>query len=242
MPGKPLPCSLTFLAAAFIALASSSQALAQQKEIERFDLYGGYTYFATPDLDLDEHGFHIQAGYNLTRSVAMGFDYSNASGHNSLTTGLLTLSTQLQVATALNDLALAGLLPPGYQLSVPTGASTQTFAAGPELTIRRFVPVTFFVRSDIGAIREVARPHPADPIAALIIQQLAPSGTKTSWASFYGFGGGMDWNATTHIALRMQVDEVYNHLFNDLLKDSRWTTRVSIGPSFRFGGPIPEKK
>ncbi len=65
MPGKPLPCSLTFLAAAFIALASSSQALAQQKEIERFDLYGGYTYFADPRLlDLDEHGFHIQAGYN----------------------------------------------------------------------------------------------------------------------------------------------------------------------------------
>jgi hypothetical protein len=133
-------------------------------------------------------------------------------------------------------------LPPGYQLSVPTGSTTQTFAAGPELTIRHYVPVTIFVRPDLGAIREVATPHPGDPIAALIVQGLAPSGHKISWASFYGFGGGVDWNASRHLALRVQVDEVYNHLFNDLLKDSRWTTRVSVGPSFRFGGNILAKK
>ena len=226
--------SLTFLT--FVLVAPSS---AQQKDIERFDAYAGFTYFTTPDLNLAEHGFHIQTGYNATRTIAFGFDYSNVSGHNSLTTDLLTESTQLQVQTALNDLALAGLLPPGYQLSVPTGSTTQTFAAGPQLTIRHFVPVTFFVRPDLGAIREVATPHPADPIAALIVQGLAPSGQKISWTSFYGFGGGMDWNATRHWALRVQVDEVYNHLFNDLLKDSRWTTRLSIGPAFRFGGHLP---
>lgn len=238
---KPLFRRFVLLVLAFAASISAS---AQQKnsDIERFDAYGGFAYFTTPDLNLAEHGFHFQAGYNLTRMMALGFDYSNVSGHNSLTPNLLTLSGQLQVQTALNDLALDGLLPPGYQLSVPTGASTQTFAAGPELTIRHFVPVTFFVRPDLGAIREVARLHPADPIAALIVQGLAPSGTKISWASFYGFGGGMDWNASKHFALRVQVDEVYNHLFNDLLKDARWTTRLSIGPAFRFGGPIPEKK
>lgn len=244
MPGKTLSQRLVFFALAFTASIPFTPALAQQKnsDIQRFDAYGGFAYFMTPDLNLDEHGFHFQAGYNLTRMFAVGFDYSNVSGHNSLTPNLLTLSAQLQVQTALNDLALAGLLPPGYQLSVPTGASTQTFAAGPQLTIRHFVPVTFFVRPDLGAIREVARLHPGDPIAVLIVQGLAPSGTKTSWASFYGFGGGMDWNASKHIALRVQVDEVYNHLFNDLLKDARWTTRLSIGPAFRFGGPIPEQK
>jgi hypothetical protein len=219
-----------------------SLVFAQQRDVQRFDLYGGFAYFTTPDLNLDEHGFHIQAGYNLTRTFAVGFDYSNATGHNSLTPDLLTMSDQLVVQTALNDLALAGLLPPGYQLSVPTGASTQTFAAGPQLMIRHFAPVTFFVRPDLGAIREVARPHPGDPIAVLIVQGLAPSGSKISWASFYGVGGGMDWNVSRHFALRVQADEVYNHLFNDLLKDSRWTTRVSVGPTFRFGGSIAEKK
>jgi len=239
---KSLSCRLAPFVFSLAAFIPPTQASAQQQEVQRFDAYAGFVYFATPDLDLDEHGFHIQVGYNLSHRFAVGFDYSNATGHNSLTPELLTLSDQLVVQTALNDLALAGLLPPAYQLSVPTGASTQTFAAGPQLTFRHFIPVTFFVRPDLGAIREVARPHPQDPIAALIVQGLAPSGDKISWASFYGVGGGMDWNATKHFALRVQVDEVYNHLFNDLLKDSRWTTRVSIGPAFRFGGAIPEKK
>jgi len=230
------------IAFALMAFVSSHPASAQQTDVQRFDAYAGFAFFTTPDLNLSEHGFHVQGGYNLNRRFALGFDYSNATGHNSLTTDLLTMSDQLVVQTALNDLALEGLVPPGYQLSVPTGASTQTFAAGPQLMIRHFSRVTFFVRPDIGAIREVARPHPADPIAALIVQGLAPSGTKTSWASFYGFGGGFDWNVSKHWAVRAQVDEVYNHLFNDLLKDSRWTTRSSIGPAFRFGGSIAEKK
>ena len=239
---KPLSYCPALIALALMAFVPSNRASAQQTDIQRFDVYGGFAYFDTPDLNLDEHGFHIQTGYNITRRIAAGFDYSYVSGHNSLTTNLLTMSDQLVVQTALNDLALAGLLPPGYQLSVPTGSSTQTFAAGPELTVRHYVPVTIFVRPDLGAIREVARPHPADPIAALIVQGLAPSGTKTSWASFYGFGGGFDWNATRRFALRVQVDEVYNHLFNDLLQNSRWTTRLSIGPTVRFGKTLSEKK
>src|ERR1700740_3291066 len=133
----------------------STRAAAQQTDIERFDLYGGFAYFMTPNLNLYEHGFHVQTGYNLSPRLAVGFDYSNASGHNSLTTNLLTESDQLVVQTALNDLALEGLLPPNYQLSVPTGASTQTFAAGPEFTFRDFRRFTIFIRPDIGAIREV---------------------------------------------------------------------------------------
>jgi hypothetical protein len=34
---------------------------------------------------------------------------------------------------------------------------------------------------------------------------------------------------------------VWDHLFNDLLKDGRWTTRFSIGPCFNFGGNIVGK-
>jgi hypothetical protein len=221
-----------------IALVFPLHSIAQQTDVQRFDLYSGFTFFNSPSLNLAEHGYHLQAGYNATRVLTLGFDYSIVTGHNSLTPNLLTDSLQLQIGTALKDLALEGLLPPGYQLSVPTDSTTQTFAAGTQFNCRHFVPVTLFVRPDLGAIREVATPHPRDPIAALIVQQLAPSGHKTSWASFYGIGGGFDWNATHHTALRVQVDQVYNHLFNDLLKDSRWTTRASIGLAFRFGGNI----
>jgi hypothetical protein len=31
---------------------------------------------------------------------------------------------------------------------------------------------------------------------------------------------------------------VYDHLFNDVLKDGRWTVRFSIGPCFNFGRNI----
>jgi hypothetical protein len=233
MPGKRIFHVLTIAVFAF-----SISAIAQQTDIERFDLYSGFTYFSSPSLNLDEHGYHLQTGYNATPKMSLGFDYSIVTGHNSLTPSLLTESLQLQVGTALNDLALEGLLPPGYQLSVPTDSTTQTFAAGGQYSYRHFAQVTLFARPDIGAIREVATPHPLDPIAALIVEQLVPSGHKTSWTTFYGFGGGIDWNATRHVALRVQVDEVYNHLFSDLLLNSRWTTRASIGPTFRFGGNI----
>jgi hypothetical protein len=231
---------LTGLLTAFLFCSLLSSA--QQTDVQRFDLYSGFTFLNSPSLNLAEHGYHFQAGYNATRMLTVGFDYSIVTGHNSLTANLLTDSLQLQITTALKDLALEGLLPPGYQLSVPTDSTTQTFAAGTQFNCRHFVPVTLFVRPDIGAIREVATPHPRDPIAALIVSQLAPSGHKISWASFYGFGGGFDWNATRHIVLRLQADQVYNHLFNDLLKDSRWSTRASIGLAYRFGRSIPEAK
>jgi hypothetical protein len=87
-------------------------------------------------------------------------------------------------------------------------------------------------------IREVATPHPGDPIAALIVSQLAPSGTKKDWAVFYGFGGGADFLFSKHFAVRVQGDFVRDHLFDDLLKNARNTGRFSIGPCFNFGKNI----
>jgi len=53
-----------------------------------------------------------------------------------------------------------------------------------------------------------------------------------------GFGGGFDILASKHLAIRTQADLVYDHLFNDLLKDGRWTVRFSAGPAFNFGKNI----
>jgi hypothetical protein len=222
-------------------LVIATCATAQQTEIKRFEIYSGFTYFETPTFNLAEHGYHLQAGYNARRWLGLGFDYSIVTGHNSLTTSALKTSLQTQIDGTLAALEAAGLLPAGYQLSVPTDNTTQTFAAGPQLVYRHFVPVTFFIRPSIGAIREVATPHPTDPVATAIVSQLAPSGKKTDWTGFYGVGGGFDWNATRFVGLRVQADFVHNHLFDDLLESGRWTTRASIGPVFHFGKNIAQK-
>jgi hypothetical protein len=72
------------------------------------------------------------------------------------------------------------------------------------------------------------------------VQQLAPKGKKTDWQGFYGFGGGFDILFNKHIGWRFQSDLVYDHLFNDLLKDGRFTVRFSVGPCFNFGKNIAE--
>jgi len=121
---------------------------------------------------------------------------------------------------------------------VPFDATTETFAAGPQIMIRHWTAVTLFVRPSIGAIRESVELHPTDPIAQGIAAQLAPSGSKNDWTGFYGFGGGAEFNFGPHFSLRAQADFVHNHLFSDILRESRNTVRLSIGPAVHFGKNI----
>jgi len=121
---------------------------------------------------------------------------------------------------------------------VPTHSRTQTFAAGPQFCYRHFSKVTLFVRPSAGVIHEYATPQPADPIAATVAAQLAPSGHKVDTVLFYGFGGGVDFSLSRHLGLRVQADFVHDHLFSNLLENGRNTVRVSIGPCFNFGGNV----
>ena len=170
---------------------------------------------------------------------SVGFDYSLSTGDLTLTPDLLTGSLQQQLGAVLAQLAAGGRLPQGYALVVPTHSVTQTFAVGPQLAFRHWRHWTVFVRPVFaGAIREAATQQPRDPIAAEIAMQLAPTGKKTDIAPFIGFGGGYDILFTKHFALRTQADLEYDHLFNDLLRDGRFTVRFSIGPAFNFGKNI----
>lgn len=210
----------------------------QQQYVGRFDVYSGFTYFDNPDINLSQRGYHLQLGYNAKTWLALGFDYSVATGTLNLTSNLLKPSLDASIQASLEPLILAGAVPANFQLSIPTSSTTQTFAAGPQPEYRHFRYVTLFIRPSIGAIREVATPHPADPISALIVKSLAPSGKKTEWTGFYGFGGGVELNMWTHMSIRMQADFVHNDLFTDILKSARNTTRLSIGPAFHFGTNI----
>lgn len=210
-------------------------ALAQQDYVGRFDAYAGFGYLDSPHINLQERGFHLQTGVRVRRWLTFGFDYSNTSGNTDLTPNLLLTSLQQQLGSQLQQLAAAGLLPPGYTLAVPIHSVTQNFAAGPQVSYHGFKYATLFIRPSIGAVHEVATPHPTDPIATGIVAQLVPSGKKTDWTGFYGFGGGVDVNVSRHVAIRLQADFVHDHLFSDLLKDGRNTVRLSIGPAFQFG-------
>ena len=223
----------------FLLLASS--AFGQQSYVTKYDLFTGYAFLDSPKIGLFENGFQFQVGMRPKKWVSLGFDYSISTGDLTITPDLLPTALQQQLGQQLGALAAAGKLPPGYSLVVPSSSTTQTFAAGPQLAYRHFSKVTLFVRPSFGAIREVATPKPADPIAAAVVAGLTPSGKKTDWQGFYGVGYGFDILLSKHVAIRTQSDLVWDHLFNDILKDGRWTVRFSVGPCFNFGRNIVEK-
>ena len=223
---------------AAIALLLVAHASAQQSYVGLFDLYGGFAYLNSPNINLQQRGGHLQAGVNARSWLAFGFDYSRLTGHTDITPGQLTTALQQQLGGQIAGLIAAGVIPPNYALVVPFDATTETFAAGPQIMIRHWRPVTFFVRPSIGAIHETATLHPTDPVSTAIAAQLAPSGSKQDWTGFYGFGGGWEFNCGGHFSLRMQADYVRNHLFSDVLEKPRNTVRLSLGPSVHFGKNI----
>ncbi|MDR3701597.1 MAG: hypothetical protein P4L56_18250 [Candidatus Sulfopaludibacter sp.] len=232
-----LTAILKFLLTASVAvLLLAGPAFGQQTDITRFDAYVGYAFLNSPHIGLFENGVAMQVGYRPKRWYSLGFDYSVSKGNLVLTPNLLPTALQQQLGAQLGQLAAAGMIPPTYNLAVPTDSVTQTFAVGPQLAYRRMTRATLFFRPVFaGAIHEAATPHPGDPIATGVAKELAPNGVKTDTAPFVGFGGGFDIIITRSFSIRTQADLVYDHLFNDLLRDGRFTVRFSIGPAFNFG-------
>jgi hypothetical protein len=215
-----------------------TSAFGQQDYVSRFDAYAGFAYFESPAINLPERGFHLQAGYNWKPWLAMGFDYSHADGDFPLIANYLPTPLANEVNMLFSGLESAGLLPPNYNASVYTTVQTQTFASGPSLVIRHFKHFAILLHPSLGAVHEIATPHPADPIQSTLVTQLIPGKNTMDWQGFYGIGGGLDIGVTRHLGVRMQTDVVWDHLFDDILRNGRWTIRASIGPSFHFGKNI----
>ncbi|HLK67647.1 MAG TPA: hypothetical protein VKU19_29635 [Bryobacteraceae bacterium] len=234
---------LGFCALTLILILAPSPVSGQQTYVTRFDAFGGYAFLDSPHVNMFENGFATQAGVRVKRWLSLGVDYTFASGDLKLTPNLLTTQLQQQLGAQLGGLVAQGIIPPTYSLSVAAHSHTQTFAAGPQLAYRHMRKVTLFLRPVfMGVIHESATPNPTptDPIATAIVKELAPSGKKTDNVIFIGFGGGVDLILSKHISWRTQADLVYDHLFNDLLQDGRFTTRFSIGPAFNFGRNIAD--
>ncbi len=226
-----------------LALLCAVPAFGEQSYVSRFDLFTGYTFLDSPHVGLFENGFHFQFGVRPKTWYSLGVDYSISSGSLTLNQNLLITSLQQQLSGEIAALQAAGQLPAGYMLSVPSDSLTQTITGGPQLAYRHYSKLTLFVRPSVGAIHETATPHAAasDPFAQAVVASLTTNGKKTDWTIFYGFGGGADFLISKHVAIRVQADLVYDHLFNDLLRDGRFTTRFSVGPCFNFGKDIRKK-
>ena len=232
-----IPRLLVSAALAVLLIFPGSTAHAQQTYVSRYDVYAGFADIDSPMLGLNEHGFHAQAGMNPRRWLSFGGDYSEGTGSQILTPNLLPQALQTTIDNNITYLESVKQLPQGYQLAVPATAATQTFAFGPQLAYRHYSKVTLFVRPSLGALRERAVPYknPADPFEEGVVASLAPAGFKLDWTGFYGVGGGAEVAVSKHFGIRGQMDVVYNHPFNDILADGRWTYRFSVGPSFHFG-------
>ncbi len=223
----------------FVFLTSLT-AFTQQTYVSRFDAYGGYAFFDTPSLNLLQNGFNGEFGVNVTKWLALGFDFSVFTGSNNITPGMLAPSVQQQLASTIAAGIAAGVIPPGYRLTyVPSDSTTYTYSAGPQINFRQLKAVTFFVRPALGALHESATLNPTDPITKALVEGLVgPTFQKTDTVVFYGFGGGMDFNVSRHFALRTAADFVHYNMFSGLLNGGRNSVRFSIGPAFRFGGNI----
>lgn len=204
-------------------------AFGQQRHINRFDLFTGYSYLNTPVLNLTQHGINSTVGMNVRRWLAVGVDFSGFSGNTSLSVNQSKLGPQL------STLLPASLL--NYGLRVNT--STWTLAAGPQINIRKWNNFTIFARPGLGVLHEkIAIKYAGTPFEPLLgsLGTAAPglSPSQADQVPFYGAGGGIDIYPSRHTGLRISVDYVRTELFKSLLRPQN-DVRFSIGPTFRFG-------
>lgn len=228
-----------FLAMLLVSL--SVCAFAQQSYVGRYDMYAGFSYLDTPELNLMERGFITQEGININKWLAFGIDYSVMDGHSTIFPSEIKQSVLTGKLLPLLGSLPPGAIPPGYSLFVPYNSTTSTFTAGPQLNYRHFKKVTLFIHPDIGAIHETVTPRPKDPIQTGVVRVLAPAGKISDLTYFYGVGGGTQYHVTKHIGVRFTFDFVHVYLFSDLLKNSRNAYRFGIGPYFNLGENVAKK-
>jgi hypothetical protein len=207
----------------------------KQEYVGQYDAYFGFAYLTTPNMNLTQRGWQGQLGYNYRRWVALGFDTSYFGGGSSLTVPQLNEATKAKLAPILPH------LPPGFNVWSPYHANTFTITGGPQFNYRGFKYVTLFIHPDLGAMYQSVQVNPPNPIMGQIVTQLLGSSMKTSqWTPFYGVGGGIDFNVSKHVGIRLTSDWVHTRLFDNLLANSQYTWRMSASPTFRFGKNVPK--
>jgi len=205
----------------------------QQTEITQFSVIDGYSYLATPSLNLAQHRVDGDFAQNVRPWLSLGFDFSVFTGYSSLLPSYLNAKAQGK---------LIHLLPPGFPVSavaVPYNSSTYTYQLGPQFNYRRFKHGTFFFRPALGALHATADTTPSPSVAPLVGALLGGKKLSTSDNTlFYGFGGGATWEITPHFGLRVAADMARFNYFSNLLNGSRTAVRLTLSPKLGFGKNI----
>jgi hypothetical protein len=214
-------------------LLTSLTCFSQQTDIRQFSAFGAYSYLSTPSLNLTQHGFDGDFGLNVRPWLTLGTDFSYGGGNSTLQPQYLNAATQAKLAPFLP------YLPPGYVLAIPYNSSTYTYEAGPQFNYRGLRKFTFFVRPALGALHASVTVKPGDPIAKQLVGGLLGTHpTQTDTVVFYGFGGGITWEATPNFGLRVATDVVHYNFFSGLLNGGRNSVRLTVGTKFSFGKNI----
>ncbi len=230
------------LAVILFIVLTSLISFAQQTDVREFSAFTAFSYLSTPSLNLTQRGFDGDFGVNVRSWLTLGGDFSYANGHSSLFPHDLNANQQAKLAPFLP------LLPPGFIVAVPYNISTYTYEAGPQFNYRRFKKFTLFARPALGALHANATPKPnqcgqpqlnCGPILTQLTAALLNGKTSQSdTVVFYGFGGGITWEATPNFGIRVASDYVHYNFFSGLLNGGRNSVRVTVGTKFSFGKNI----
>lgn len=221
----------------FISLSVVTCLAQKQEYVPRYSTYGAFSYFSTPSLNLTQRGLDADFGLNVRSWLTLGGDFSYGAGHTNLLPNDLNTATQAKLAPYVPAFQKLGI-----PLTVPYNASTYTYEAGPQFNYRGFSKVTFFARPALGALHASIEAKPNNPyIAQLVTGLMGKSMSQSDTVLFYGFGGGMTWEATPHFGIRVAADFVHYNMFSDLLDGGRNTVRVTVGTKYSFGKNIMKK-
>src|SRR5690242_20732539 len=127
-------------------LSGCLPSLAQQTDINRYTLFTGFDYMISPARNLTERGFEADFGVTAKPWLGLGLDFGILSGAGTIT------GTETVYASKVNQL-LPGA---AAQIHVPFDSVTYTFAAGPQIYIRKWEKITFLIRPGLGGMHERA--------------------------------------------------------------------------------------
>jgi hypothetical protein len=224
----------TFLLLLLFLSLSVVTCFSQQNYISKYSGYGGFSYLSTPSLNSVQRGFDSDFGVNLRSWLTVGADFSYGSGSTTLLPNQLNAATQAKLLPYLPVFQKYGI-----PLAVPYDSSTYTYEAGPQFNYRRLRKLTLFARPALGALHTTITAKPNNPmIAQLVSGLLGGKMSQSDTVLFYGFGGGMTWEATHQFGIRATVDFVHYNMFSDILDGGRNTVRVTVGTKFNFGKNI----
>ena len=211
---------------------------AQQTDINKYTLYTGFDTLSSPARSLTEYGFDVDFGVTVKPWMGLGGDFG-AFG-NSIINGSGTINGSetvfAPVFNKFNGMGVPGV-PPANAVNVPFKSTTYIFAVGPQFYWRKWKSVTFLGRPGFGGIHETADltfpPGLGTLLPALGLSVPNPHQTDLTW--FIGLGGGADFNVSRRVGVRVTVDWVNTHLFNNLLTNRQNYVRFTVGPTWRWG-------